>query len=93
MANIHGIHPSLAARTIDPVGPASASPAASGPAGVTDTVEISTAAKLAARVRELPPVRAELVERVKTEIAAGDYETPERIEMAVDRLMDELFPG
>jgi hypothetical protein len=29
---------------------------------------------------------------VKEEIEAGTYETPERIEIAVDRLLEDLFP-
>ncbi len=54
-------------------------------------VEISTAAALAEKVRQIPDVRAELVARVKDEIAAGTYETPERIDAAVDRLMEDLM--
>jgi len=59
---------------------------------VSDVVEISTAAELAARIQEVPEVRAELVARVKREIEAGTYETSERIDAAVERLLDELFP-
>ncbi|HOF18898.1 MAG TPA: flagellar biosynthesis anti-sigma factor FlgM [Phycisphaerae bacterium] len=90
--NIHGINPAEAAKGIEPVSAANAAKPATQAAGVSDTVEISAAARLAARIEEIPPVRAELVERVKAEIAAGTYETPERIEIAVDRLMEELFP-
>jgi negative regulator of flagellin synthesis FlgM len=57
---------------------------------VTDVVEISTVARLAAQIQELPEVRTELVQRVKAEIAAATYETPERLDIAVNRLMDEL---
>jgi anti-sigma28 factor (negative regulator of flagellin synthesis) len=35
-------------------------------------------------------VRADLVERMKAEIAAGTYETPKRLDIAVDRLLDDL---
>jgi negative regulator of flagellin synthesis FlgM len=54
-------------------------------------VEISTAAKLAAKIHELPDVRADLVAQVKAEIQAGTYETPEKIDAAIDRLMDDLL--
>lgn len=37
-----------------------------------------------------PTIRRELVERVRREIAAGDYDTPERWEAALDRLLDRL---
>jgi len=43
------------------------------------------------KVRQLPDIRHDLVKRVKAEIAAGTYETPERIDAAIDRLMDEEF--
>lgn len=42
------------------------------------------------RVKQLPPVRRELIERIRAEIAAGDYETPERLEAAVERLLQDL---
>jgi Anti-sigma-28 factor, FlgM len=45
---------------------------------------------VAAMVRCLPDVRADLVARVKAEIQAGQYETPERIERAVEGLMADL---
>jgi hypothetical protein len=35
-------------------------------------------------------IRQELVERVRREIAAGDYDTPERWEKALDRLLKRL---
>lgn len=39
---------------------------------------------------ELPPARRRLVQRIRAEIAAGTYETPERLEIAVERLLEEL---
>jgi hypothetical protein len=36
------------------------------------------------------PIRHELVERVRREIAAGNYETPEKWEAALDRLYNQL---
>jgi hypothetical protein len=35
-------------------------------------------------------IRVELVQRVRQEIAAGTYETPEKWEAALDRLLDRL---
>ncbi len=40
--------------------------------------------------QEGPPIRRDLVERVRREIAAGVYETPEKWEKALDRLFEEL---
>jgi hypothetical protein len=36
------------------------------------------------------PIRWELVERVRREIAAGTYETPEKMEKALERLLEQL---
>ena len=90
MTEVNGVQPARAPKQIEPVNPVEATnrPAAPQPAG--DVVEIADLAKLAARIQEVPEVRSELVERVKAEIAAGTYETPERLEIAVQRLMEEL---
>jgi len=44
-----------------------------------------------AKARAVPEVRRELVQRVKAEIAAGNYETPEKLRLAVERLLEELI--
>jgi hypothetical protein len=36
------------------------------------------------------PFRSELVERVRREIAAGTYDTPEKWDAALDRLLKRL---
>ncbi len=40
--------------------------------------------------RREPSIRRELVERVRREIAAGTYDTPEKMEKALDRFLDRL---
>jgi hypothetical protein len=40
--------------------------------------------------RTATPVRLELVERIRREIAAGSYETPEKWEIALERLFWRL---
>jgi len=37
--------------------------------------------------------RAELVARVRSEIALGTYETPEKLELALARLLEDVSPG
>ena len=37
-----------------------------------------------------PDIRADLVRRVRREIAAGTYETPEKLDAALDRLLEDL---
>jgi negative regulator of flagellin synthesis FlgM len=92
MNNVNGIHPAWAPKPIEPASPVVTNVPAAAPTGVSDVVEISTAAALAAKVKEIPEVRTELVARVKKEIEAGTYETPERIDAAIDKLMEDLFP-
>ncbi|MBN1555662.1 MAG: flagellar biosynthesis anti-sigma factor FlgM [Phycisphaerae bacterium] len=93
MANIFRVHPPNTTQGIGPVGSMKPKAAASQATNVSDTVEISTAGMLAAKLHGPEGIRADLVQRVKEEIAAGTFETPERIDATVDRLLEELFPG
>jgi negative regulator of flagellin synthesis FlgM len=55
-----------------------------------DQLQISDAANAAARASELPAIRADLVARVRSEIASGTYETAAKLDVALDRLLDEV---
>ncbi|MCD4825167.1 MAG: flagellar biosynthesis anti-sigma factor FlgM [Phycisphaerae bacterium] len=90
MANIFGVTPPNATAGIEPAGQLRPKSPTVKSAGVTDTVEISTAGKLAAKINDQSLVRMDLVQRIKSEIAAGTYETPARIDATVDRLLEEL---
>ena len=92
MINIEGVQHIIAPKAIQPAETIYPAEAQTGAMGVSDVVEISTGAILASKVQDIPEIRTELVERVKAEIAAGAYETPERIDAAVSRLIDEMFP-
>jgi negative regulator of flagellin synthesis FlgM len=92
MTNINGVQPPAAPQPIEGISQAGSVNRPLETGNISDVVEISSsAASLVAKVKDIPEVRTELVQRVKAEIAAGTYETPERIELAVDRLMDELI--
>jgi len=93
MTNVNGIQPPMASRPLDPSGALPTGPPKVQAADISDVVEISEAARLVGKVQQMPDVRTELVESVKSKIAAGTYETPERIEIAVDRLIRELNAG
>jgi hypothetical protein len=43
-----------------------------------------------AEIHRLPDDRRQLVFRVRREIAEGTYDTPEKLEIAVERLLDRL---
>ncbi len=89
MSNVQGINPTGPARPIQSVPPTKAT-AASVPTPATDSVEISPQARVASMMANIPPVRADLVARVKAEIQAGTYETPEKLDKAISNLMDEM---
>jgi negative regulator of flagellin synthesis FlgM len=55
-----------------------------------DEVHISPEAELISQVREMPEIRADMVARLKAEIETGVYENKHRLEVAVDRLLDEM---
>ena len=55
-----------------------------------DHVEISPLGQMLDGISQLPEIRHERVEEVRRQIAAGSYETPEKLELALDRLLDEF---
>jgi negative regulator of flagellin synthesis FlgM len=57
---------------------------------VGDQLDISEAAQLISQAHDVPDIRSDLVERVRSQIAGGTYETPERLDVAVERLLDEI---
>jgi negative regulator of flagellin synthesis FlgM len=64
---------------------------ASKPAAApADRVDISAAAEAAASAAEVSEVREDLVARVRSEIAAGTYETPDKLDSALDGLLNEM---
>ena len=42
------------------------------------------------RARKLPMVRKDLVRRVRAQIDAGTYETPRKLERAVERMIEDV---
>jgi hypothetical protein len=55
-----------------------------------DKVELSEMALYLSKLRELPPERSELIGRVKAEIEAGVYDTPDKLDGTLDELLDDL---
>lgn len=60
------------------------------PAGEGDTVEISTIAQMLAKIRELPDVRHEKVNEVRQAIMSGTYDLSEKLDTAVEGLLEDL---
>ena len=57
-----------------------------------DRVEISSAARLREAMARIPDVRAEKVAGAKALMAAGRMDTPERMDVALELLLDEILP-
>lgn len=55
-----------------------------------DELELSNRAVLLSRLRELPAIRADLVQRIKSEIDSGAYDSPDKIDSAIDALVHEI---
>jgi len=88
---VNGVNPPTPPQSVEPVTTVVRDGGSADLPPTGDVVEISTVAKLAAQVHAVPEVRADLVARVTAEIEAGTYETQERIDLAVEKLMDEFF--
>jgi negative regulator of flagellin synthesis FlgM len=56
----------------------------------SDTLEISSEGALASRLGEIPEIRHDRVAAVKAQIAAGTYETDDKLDAALHALLDEI---
>jgi anti-sigma28 factor (negative regulator of flagellin synthesis) len=56
----------------------------------TDSVELSTTARLLAQLRNVPDVREDLVDRARHNIQAGVYDAQAIIDLTVDRVAEDL---
>ena len=56
----------------------------------SDRVELSDRARYLSKLKELPEVREDLVNSVKAQIEAGNYDTAERFDTAVNALIEDL---
>lgn len=55
-----------------------------------DQLDISPEADFVAQARDLPEIRGERVAAIKAQIQSGAYETPEKLDLALTRLLDEI---
>jgi negative regulator of flagellin synthesis FlgM len=69
--------------------PTQAPGSAAGPSGV-DQLDLSPEVEFAAQARDLPEIREDRVAALRAQIASGTYETPEKLDIALSRLLDEI---
>ena len=66
-------------------------PSAPNPAGqIQDELDISDAARLMEQAKGVPEIRQDVVDRIRGQIADGTYETQDKLDIALDRFLDEI---
>lgn len=85
---INGVHsPALASLARASYSESTATP---GPVRSGDKVELSRAAQYLSSLLLKNDVRTDMVDRVKAQIADGSYETPDKIDAALDEILSDL---
>ncbi len=85
-AHLHGPQPIGPPHAARPVQPAPGTQ----PGQIRDELRISEAARLAAQAYEAADIRWDRIAAIRAELARGTYETPDKLEIALDRLLDEI---
>jgi len=87
-AHVHGPQP------VNPphqAAPSSTTSSSSTPSvHAADQLDISQAARAASQARDSAPIRLDRVANIRSQIADGSYETSEKLDAALDRLLDQL---
>lgn len=83
---VHGPQSVNAPHRAQPQQPA----AGASPAAAADQLDISSEANFVSRARDLPEVRADRVAQIRQAIADGTYETGDKLNVALDRLLAEI---
>ena len=85
-SQVHGAHGINAPHFAQRTPAAQATPTS----GAVDRVDISPAAQAASQAAETGDVRNELVNMIRSQISAGTYDTPDKMEVAMERLLDQM---
>lgn len=93
MNNIIGINGAGGAQPLRPQTTANAEPLQAQPATSenVDQVEISDDARLLHKIAQLPDIRTDKVLQIKQAIAQGTYESNEKLNIALDELLNEYW--
>jgi negative regulator of flagellin synthesis FlgM len=85
-SHVHAAQAVAAPHRLTPAQPASSPYEAAG----VDQLDISPEADFVAQTRDLPDIREERVASIRAQIQAGTYETADKLDMALSRLLDEI---
>ncbi len=83
-AQLHG------AQSISAPHRVSAAPQTASPSFGQDELQISDAGRLVDMANQLPDIRQDRVNAIRAQIAAGTYETENKMNTAIDRVINEL---
>ncbi len=83
-SSVHGSQALGGAHNIKPM----ATPSTSAP--IVDQLDLSAAAQHLEQIGSMPDVRADRVSQLRAQIANGTYETADKLDLAMNRLLDEL---
>jgi negative regulator of flagellin synthesis FlgM len=67
-----------------------ASTGASSSVNTTDELQLSPAAQMAGKLSEIPDIRWDRVNSIRSAIADGTYMSDDKMNVALDRLLDEI---
>ena len=56
----------------------------------TDQAEFSRLSQYLSKLRDLPPIRQDLVNDVRNKLDAGNYTTSDKVDYLIDELADDL---
>lgn len=85
-AQIHAAQPLSAPHRMNPSQSASSSYSTGG----VDQLDISPEADFVAQARDLPDIREDRVAAIRAQIQNGSYETADKLDVALSRLLDEI---
>ncbi len=86
LSNVGGSQPIRSIQKLDGPAASQSTQALHG----ADQIEISAEADMISRANEVNDIRAERVDSIRQQIAAGTYDTDEKLEIAIGRLFDQL---
>lgn len=88
--SVRGAFPVRSVQPATEAKPAAEASRPSGPQPVRDEVEISSAGRMMDSLSRSSEVRSERLAQIKAAIEAGTYETPEKLEAALDKMFREI---
>jgi negative regulator of flagellin synthesis FlgM len=88
LTQVHGTQNINAPHFHRTTGPAT--PPSPSSINTTDELQLSPAAQMASKLSEIPDIRWDRVNSIKSAIADGTYMTDDKMNVAVDRLLDEI---